>query len=406
MLPEGWKAWRFEEGAFSGAISGAITGAACAGLGALGGAAGNFVRCGTALGKAVKGTAAVTKVLSIGMGGFDTLAMADRYFGSGNIAALNSKLHESKAYNIFQTGVTAVAIFTGGMTTTMKCFVAGTLVLTVNGLVAIEAIKQGDIVYAANADTLKVSPRRVLETFVRETSHLVHLTVNGETIVSTFDHPYYVKGKGFVNACDLWIGAELVDNNGHEHLVDQLYREDLDESSVKVFNFKVEDYHTYLVGGTSILVHNANYPSYMNEDGSLKPNTEYTTGEYDYKYKTDSQGRIKTVYTDKLHRKTHSGRLRHSANTPDKLSTDHAGHIIADEFGGSPKLDNIVSQDGMLNTHEYRNMERSWSQALKNNQKVTDVKVKLEYSSGSRRPSSYKVSYKIDGRQHRHTFLN
>ena len=42
------------EGAFSGAISGAITGAACAGLGALGGAAGNFVKCGSAFGKFVK----------------------------------------------------------------------------------------------------------------------------------------------------------------------------------------------------------------------------------------------------------------------------------------------------------------------------------------------------------------
>ena len=249
----------FEEGAFSGAISGAITGAACAGLGALGGAAGNFVKCGTALGKAIKGTAAVTKVLSIGMGGFDTLAMADRYFGNGNIAALNSKLHESKAYNIFQTGVTAVAIFTGGMTTTMKCFVAGTLVLTVNGLVAIEAIKQGDIVYAANADTLKVSPRRVLETFVRETSHLVHLTVNGETIVSTFDHPYYVKGKGFVNACDLWIGAELADRNGDTVPVENLYREKLDDTTTTVYNFKVEEDHTYFVGNKCILVHNAKY---------------------------------------------------------------------------------------------------------------------------------------------------
>ena len=141
----------------------------------------------------------------------------------------------------------------------MKCFVAGTLVLTVNGLVAIEAIKQGDIVYAANADTLKVSPRRVLETFVRETSHLVHLTVNGETIVSTFDHPYYVKGKGFVNACDLWIGAELADRNGDTVPVENLYREKLDNKTTTVFNFKVEDYHTYFVGENGILVHNADY---------------------------------------------------------------------------------------------------------------------------------------------------
>ena len=31
----------------------------------------------------------------------------------------------------------------------------------------------------------------------------------------------------------------------------------MDESSVKVFNFKVEDYHTYYVGTKCIFVHNA-----------------------------------------------------------------------------------------------------------------------------------------------------
>ena len=82
------------------------------------------------------------------MGGFDTIALVDKAFGKGDIAALNSKLHESKAYNIFQTGVTAVAVFTGGMTTTMKCFVAGTVVLTASGLIAIEKIKVGDIGYS------------------------------------------------------------------------------------------------------------------------------------------------------------------------------------------------------------------------------------------------------------------
>ena len=246
----------FEEGAFSGAITGAITGAACAGLGALGGAAGNFVKCGTALGKAIKGTAAVTKVLSIGMGGFDTLAMADRYFGNGDIAALNSKLHESTAYNVFQTGVTALAIFTGGMTSTMKCFVAGTMILTADGLVAIENIKAGDMVIATDPETGITEPKVVLETYIRKTSHLVHLTVCGETIVSTFDHPYYVKGKGFVNASDLWIGAELVDSNGTVHLIEQLYREKTILEPKTVFNFKVDCFSTYYVGVNTIWVHN------------------------------------------------------------------------------------------------------------------------------------------------------
>ena len=205
----------FEDGALSGAISGAIGGAAFAGLGQLGAVAGKGIKCMSGFGKFIKGTASVTKVMSTAMGGFDTIALVDKAFGNGDIATLNAKLHESKAYNIFQTGVTATAVFTGGMTTTMKCFVAGTLVLTASGLVAIENIKPGDMVYAADAETLEVSTKQVLETYIRETSSLVHLTINGENIISTYDHPYYVKDKGFVSAGALWIGAELIDKDGN-----------------------------------------------------------------------------------------------------------------------------------------------------------------------------------------------
>ncbi|MDO5577994.1 MAG: polymorphic toxin-type HINT domain-containing protein, partial [Ruminococcus sp.] len=205
----------FEDGALSGAISGAIGGAAFAGLGQLGAVAGKGIKCMSGFGKFIKGTASVTKVMSTAMGGFDTIALVDKAFGNGDIATLNAKLHESKAYNIFQTGVAATAVFTGGMTTTMKCFVAGTLVLTASGLVAIENIKPGDMVYAADAETLEVSTKQVLETYIRETSSLVHLTINGENIISTYDHPYYVKDKGFVSAGALWIGAELIDKDGN-----------------------------------------------------------------------------------------------------------------------------------------------------------------------------------------------
>ncbi|MCI6007745.1 MAG: hypothetical protein MRZ25_05790 [Ruminococcus sp.] len=50
---------------------------------------------------------------------------------------MNAKLHKCKAYNIFQIGITATAVFTGGMTTTIKRFVAGTLVLNASSLVII-----------------------------------------------------------------------------------------------------------------------------------------------------------------------------------------------------------------------------------------------------------------------------
>ena len=249
----------FENGAFSGAVSGFIMGGAFAGLGSLGAALGKGVSCVSKLGKFVKGVAAVTKVLDTAMGAFDTLAMLDGLFGSGKLAELNAKLHSSTAYNVFQFAVSATAAFTGGMCSTMQCFVAGTLVLTANGLMHIEAIKVGDKVYATDTDSMEVSLKPVVETYVRETTKLVHLTINGEKVVSTFDHPFFVKGKGFVNAEALWIGAELVNNEGKTLTVEEIYKEYIDEGTVKVYNFKGDESHTYFVGNNCILVHNADY---------------------------------------------------------------------------------------------------------------------------------------------------
>ena len=122
----------FLDGSFSGAVGGAIGGAAFAGLGAAGAALGKGISCASKLGAIIKGTAAVSKVLSLGMAGFDLISLADMAIDGKNnpIADLNKKLHSNKAYNIFQGSVSALAVFTGGMTTTMKCFVAGTLILT------------------------------------------------------------------------------------------------------------------------------------------------------------------------------------------------------------------------------------------------------------------------------------
>ena len=313
----------FEDGALSGAISGAIGGAAFAGLGHLGAVAGKGIKCMSGFGKFIKGTASVTKVMSTAMGGFDTIALVDKAFGNGDIATLNAKLHESKAYNIFQTGVTATAVFTGGMTTTMKCFVAGTLVLTASGLVAIENIKPGDMVYAADAETLEVSTKQVLETYIRETSSLVHLTINGENIISTYDHPYYVKDKGFVSAESLWIGAELIDKNGDILYVEQIYREKLDNQFKTVYNFKVEDYHTYFVGDSSLLVHNAEY-------SPTKP-----------RY---GERRISDEEYDELRSQTPSRKVRQKVNENNIIGADDPA-IPGKKIEGSLEADHIVSMD-------------------------------------------------------------
>lgn len=94
--------------------------------------------------------------------------------------------------------------------------------------------------------------------------------------------------------------------------------------------------------------------------------------------------------------KLHDGRLPHNPNTPDKLSTDHAGHLVADLFGGSPKLDNLVSQDGLVNLKDYRKLEILWYNALKAGKKV-EVSIKLSYEANSKRPKEFNIRYRLEG---------
>ena len=165
----------FADGLLSGVISGAITGAAFAGLGLAGQALGKVVSCMSKLGKTIKVVSKVTAVMSGIMDGFDTLVFGLSFFDPNNpLVKLNQKLHDSTLYNVFQVGVNALAIFTGAASSTMKCFVAGTLVATATGLVAIECIRVGDKVIATDPDTMEQAEKTVLETFVHETDEIVH----------------------------------------------------------------------------------------------------------------------------------------------------------------------------------------------------------------------------------------
>ena len=248
----------FADGALSGAISGAVTGAACAGLGALGALAGKSIQCMSTVGKAINVTSKVTAALSFGMDGFDMLAMGISLFDPSNaLVEFNRKLHSNALYNGFQIAVNALAVFSAGAASTMKCFVAGTMILTVAGLVAIENIKAGDKVIATNPETFEVAEKTVLETYVRETTELLHLTINGEVIKTTFEHPFYVKDVGFVEAGKLQVGDKLVDSRGNLLVVEEKKLE-ITDKPVKVYNFKVDNFHTYHVGENRVLVHNAN----------------------------------------------------------------------------------------------------------------------------------------------------
>lgn len=135
------------------------------------------------------------------------------------------------------------------------CFVEGTLVLSAEGHVPIEDIVVGDLVWAEETTTGEKDIKKVVNTFVNETSELVHVYVNGEEIVSTPNHPFYSPVRGWVEAINLRAGDMLVLQNGAYVVVAYIQHEIL-EVPIKVYNFEVEDYHTYYVGENSVLVHN------------------------------------------------------------------------------------------------------------------------------------------------------
>ena len=265
-LASGRSFWEgFEEGAFSGAISGAIFG----GLGGAGRMFGDSCKLIQALGgfdkvfKVISCTAKISGGITMAMAGFDLLALGIGLFDPSNaFVAINQKLHSNKLYNAFQLSVAAIAAFTGGAYSRMRqgppaCFIAGTMILTVSGYTVIENIKAGDRVISTDPDTFEVAEKKVLETYVRQVDRLVYLTINGEEIVTTVDHPFYVKNSGFVNACDLQIGNKVINASGDALVIENIITKFVN-NPVTVYNFQVEDFHTYHVGEYNILVHNAN----------------------------------------------------------------------------------------------------------------------------------------------------
>ena len=135
-------------------------------------------------------------------------------------------------------------------------------------------------------------------------------------------------------------------------------------------------------------------------NGLLKPNVSYRTGKpstgISYRYTTDAKGRINSAQARPL-RLDNSGRARHNPNTPGKRSGDHAGHLFGDRFGGSPQLDNLVSQARSVNLSEFKKVENNWARLLDRQPPARiDVDIKINYGSGNR-PTGFVITEVIDG---------
>ena len=143
----------------------------------------------------------------------------------------------------------------------------------------------------------------------------------------------------------------------------------------------------------------------FDEAGNLRSNIKYQTGEFKYNYETDANGRISNWNTDNLQLTERDGRLNYNSNSPGKIEGDHAGHLAGDRFGGSPELDNIVSQSQNVNLSQYKKIENQWAKAISEGKEVT-VNVDIKYDGDGLRPIEFNVEYTIDGDFFSQSILN
>ena len=198
--------------------------------------------------------AKASSMLKMGMAGFGFLGSA-----YSTLQSVEDGNAQQAGFRFILTALSGIgfkrAMGEGMATINSNCFIAGTLVLTENGNKPIEEIQAGDKVLAENPETGEQEYKEVVQVFENEANELVHLTVNGEEIVTTPKHPFYVPQRGWISAIDLKAGDILVLSNGEYVIVEQVQHEIL-ETPVKIYNFEVHDFHTYYVGENSVLVHN------------------------------------------------------------------------------------------------------------------------------------------------------
>ena len=141
-----------------------------------------------------------------------------------------------------------------------NCFIAGTQVLTgqdsLGGSVtaAIEDLRKGDTVLSRSQydESGAVSLRHVTEVFRKTSDHLRILQVqnsdgNIEQLQTTDTHPFWVMGKGWIDAGALQLGDQVAEADGTDDAV--VVQSDRVEhpEGITVYNIEVEGDHTYFV---------------------------------------------------------------------------------------------------------------------------------------------------------------
>jgi thioredoxin-like negative regulator of GroEL len=137
----------------------------------------------------------------------------------------------------------------------VSCFAAGTPVLTQTGRRPIEEIAVGDLVLAMDAATGALGFHPVYAVHHNPPSRTLKVELEGETVVASTFHRFWVAGRGWVMARDLKPGDPVRTLDGLRPV-----RSVAEEKVQPVFNLDVAEAHSFFVGTTGALVHDNTVP--------------------------------------------------------------------------------------------------------------------------------------------------
>ncbi|HZG18194.1 MAG TPA: polymorphic toxin-type HINT domain-containing protein [Candidatus Bathyarchaeia archaeon] len=134
-----------------------------------------------------------------------------------------------------------------------NCFTAGTKVLTDVGEKNIEDIEVGDKVLAKDDLTGEMAYKAVEWLYQRDVEVTYNISVGSEVITTTDEHPFWIVGRGWVEAKHLEVSDVLTTSDGKKVAIEKIV---VKEEHKTVYNFKVKDFHTYFVSNLGIWTHN------------------------------------------------------------------------------------------------------------------------------------------------------
>ena len=198
----------------------------------------------------------VAMVIGAGCVAFAT-AEAQEGLGYGNWMKDAGMSDEWYSGLMVATNVAAIAV---NIADPKQCFKEGTLVSCLNERgeevrMPIESIAVGTLVLAYDEETGEQAYKPVVRLFRNKTKEWYHIFADGEEIVCTGGHPFYVVGKGFIEARKLKVSEKLLLSSRKEVIIEKVEVETLTEAET-TYNFEVADFHTYYVSDSKVLVHN------------------------------------------------------------------------------------------------------------------------------------------------------